>query len=409
MKPTEYQNQLISEGKCILQNKSLLYLAMEVRTGKTLTALSIAEDYSNVIFITKKKAIQSIEDDYTVLAPPYNLTVINYESVHKVKGRFDLAIIDEAQALGAFPKPAKRVNKIKRLVFDLPVIYLSGTPSPESYSQLFHQFFVSRFSPFIEYRNFYQWARDFIDIKKKYIGSMQVNDYSHAKIGKIRRIIEPYFLTITQEDAGFKSLVEEYFINVPPISICATIAEDLKRDKASEFTFCGQTYQVILRSPADLINKLSQLAGGTIIPDGHEDGIIFGFNKMNEIATHFKGQKIAIFYKYRAEGDLIRQFLTLNGIPYTDNPEQFNQEDCTFVGQFLSCREGINLSGADALVCYNIDFSATTYFQVRARHQHINKKRPSPVYWINSGIIEKQVYKAVTKKKNFTYSYYKGY
>ena len=63
---------------------------MEVRTGKTLTSLNIANLYKakNVLFLTKKKAIQSIQDDYKLLAPAYTITVINDESLHKVTDTF---------------------------------------------------------------------------------------------------------------------------------------------------------------------------------------------------------------------------------------------------------------------------------------------------------------------------------
>jgi hypothetical protein len=37
--------------------------------------------------------------------------------------------------------------------------------------------------------------------------------------------------------------------------------------------------------------------------------------------------------------------------------------------QIVAGREGVNLSTADALVFYNIDFSATSYWQARARLQ----------------------------------------
>ena len=39
---------------------------MQTRTGKTLTALTAAENYGakNVLFVTKKKAIDSIVSDY---------------------------------------------------------------------------------------------------------------------------------------------------------------------------------------------------------------------------------------------------------------------------------------------------------------------------------------------------------
>ena len=57
---------------------------MEVRTGKTLTSLGIAEkmNVENVLFITKKKAISSITDDMKMLCPPFVMFTINYESLH---------------------------------------------------------------------------------------------------------------------------------------------------------------------------------------------------------------------------------------------------------------------------------------------------------------------------------------
>ena len=56
----EYQTDIINKGADILLKHRFLYLAMEVRTGKTLTSLGIAEKVKvdTVLFITKKKAIR---------------------------------------------------------------------------------------------------------------------------------------------------------------------------------------------------------------------------------------------------------------------------------------------------------------------------------------------------------------
>ena len=82
----QYQKEIISKGTEIMQKSCLLYLAMEVRTGKTLTALGICKEIGaqSVLFITKKKAITTIEADYKMLGPDFMLSVINYESLHKV-------------------------------------------------------------------------------------------------------------------------------------------------------------------------------------------------------------------------------------------------------------------------------------------------------------------------------------
>lgn len=98
----DYQKEIISNGVDILNKNKFLYLAMEVRTGKTLTSLGIASEVNakTVLFVTKKKAISSIEDDYKMLSPDYEITIINYESLHIVMNdkRWDLMVLDEAHS-----------------------------------------------------------------------------------------------------------------------------------------------------------------------------------------------------------------------------------------------------------------------------------------------------------------------
>ena len=58
-----YQTEIIQKAKGVLEAHRFVYLSMEVRTGKTLTALGVAEKLgiTNLLFVTKKKAIGSIE------------------------------------------------------------------------------------------------------------------------------------------------------------------------------------------------------------------------------------------------------------------------------------------------------------------------------------------------------------
>lgn len=95
----DYQETAKDEIVDILNKKKLCYLAGSTRSGKSLTVLFAAEEYgaNKVIFITKKKAISSIESDFEKAKLTYKLTVINYESVHKIEDNdFDFLIIDEA-------------------------------------------------------------------------------------------------------------------------------------------------------------------------------------------------------------------------------------------------------------------------------------------------------------------------
>ena len=98
----DYQKDIIIKGSEILKTYKFLYLAMEVRTGKTLTSLGIAEKVGakKVLFVTKKKAMSSIVNDYELQNPNFHLSVINYESLHTIMydEDWDLVILDEAHS-----------------------------------------------------------------------------------------------------------------------------------------------------------------------------------------------------------------------------------------------------------------------------------------------------------------------
>ena len=124
------------------------------------------------------------------------------------------------------------------------------------------------------------------------------------------------------------------------------------------------------------------------------------------IKSKFKGKKIGIFYKFKEELNAIKQVF---GDDVTTEISVFKDTDCKVIAlQIVSGREGISLRQAEALVYYNIDFSATSYWQSRDRMTTIDRQHNN-VYWVFSrGGIEDKIYKAVTKKKDYTLKHFKG-
>ena len=63
IKLRDYQQKVVEEGIDKLHEFKCLYLALEMRLGKTLISMSIAEahKYKHVLFVTVKKAIPSIK------------------------------------------------------------------------------------------------------------------------------------------------------------------------------------------------------------------------------------------------------------------------------------------------------------------------------------------------------------
>jgi hypothetical protein len=378
---------------------------MEVRTGKTLTAFATAHKFGakKVLFVTKKKAIDDIITQAKKLGLDLEIYVTNYEQLHNVSDEFDLIIIDEAHSLGAFPTPSLRAKELKRICNGKPIIYLSGTPTPESFSQIYHQMWVSSFSPFEVYRNFYSWAKDYVDIRKKYLYGKQINDYSSAKKDLIEQKTKHLFLSFTQEDAGFTELVKENVLYVKMEASTYKFAERLRIDKI----VTNKDGEAVLGDTAvKLMNKLHQIFSGTVIIDTPvREGKVFDYTKAEFIRDYFKGKKIAIFYKFAAEQMAIKWVM---GKCYEDPTDFNNASDGCFISQIVSGREGVNLSTADALVFYNIDFSATSYWQSRARIQTKDRTKEAQIYWVFSeGGIEDKIYKAVMDKKDYTLDYFR--
>ena len=428
-----YQITLANEGVSILKKLSIVYLCMEVRLGKTATAMEIARlfEAKKVLFLTKKKAIPSIEEDYKDFGFNFEIIITNNESLHKVEDDdFDLIVSDEHHRFGSYPKIGKMAFDFKKRFSHLPQIWLSGTPFPEGYSQIFHQFYVSKYTPF-EATNFYSYFKKnhFLksQIKK---GGFKANDwsmntekicaqitdlgfpkkvedyiaeyltkYNTEKIEWIKEKINPYFIRYTQEEAGFKTSVKETTLYCKMRGITYQIANRLIRDRVIK----SKTEDILGDTAVKLQQKLHQIYSGTV---KFESGNSFTFDdsKAQFIKEKFKGKRIGVFYKFKQELECLKSVFPR----LTQDVDSFNNyESDTIALQFVSGREGISLRTADCLVAFNIDFSATTYFQFKDRLTTMDRLE-NELYWIfaKDGI-ENKVYGMVEKKKSYTVNAFK--
>ena len=402
MKYREYQKKIIDTGLSIIKKHGFVYLAMEVRTGKTLTALGIYDQLGmeSILFVTKKKAIGSIVDDYNKLAPSFTLEVINYESLHKVDGEFDGVVFDEAHNMAKFPKPSKRAKEAKLIVKkNNPfIILMSGTPTPESYSQMYHQVYMCPNNPFNSFTNFYKFSKIYVDVFEKRINSLVIRDYTRGK-DSIIKAMQPYTVAYSQKEAGFKVKTTEQVIHVDMKPLTYQLTKTLKDKRVIK----GKDEVVLADTAVKLMSKLHQLFSGTVkFEEGNTQ--VIDTSKAEAIRNKFKNMKIGIFYKFKAELDALK---CVYGDDLTTTLDEFNSTDKNIALQIVSGREGISLKLADCLVYYNIDFSATSYWQSRDR-MTTKDRLENKVYWIFSkGGIEDKIYKAVTKKKDYTLRHFK--
>jgi len=401
----DYQTKIIHKGVNVIRKSRFLYLAMEVRTGKTLTSLGIASrlDVYNVLFVTKKKAISNIEGDYKLLGPNYTLKVINYESLHKIAPEevYDLIILDEAHSMGAFPKPSKRAKQVRLLIakHNPYVILLSGTPTPESYSQMYHQVYGIPNNPFSEFKNFYRFSDVYVNVTQKKINGFNIKDYSGGRKDILDKM-EPYTISYTQEQAGFTSSIDEEILYVPMKESTYDLCKRLKRD----FVVEGKDEVILADTGVKMMSKLHQMYSGTVKFESG-NSMVIDKSKAEFIKWKFDRERLGIFYKFKAELKALKEVF---GDDICESVDEFDAGKSKHIAlQIVSGREGISLKNADFIVFYNIDFSATSYWQARDRMTTKDRKH-NKVYWIfaEKGI-EGQVYKAVTNKKDYTLRHFR--
>lgn len=395
IKLREYQKENASKIHERLVKYKMCYFLGMVRTGKSLTALEACKLFGakRVLFLTKKKAISSIIDDYKDFGYTFELVVMNYESVHKIEGNeFDLIVYDESHCFSSYPKPSKTAKILKKRFTNLPMIFLTGTAAVESGSQWYHQLYVSSYSPFKEYSTFYKWSKDFVNVVQLDYGYGRVNNYDNADRDKIQEEIKHLLIIFTQEEAGFETIINEKVLYCQMQKSTYNLAELLISDRVYQ----GVEDVVLADTAVKLQNKLHQIYSGTVITEDKK-GIVFDYSKVNFIRDYFKRKKLAIFYFFKAELKLLEN--------------TFGHELCTDLEEFNSTykhiaiqqtgTEGMNLSKADAIVFYNFGFSGAKYIQSRDRLSVMDRKTNDVYFVFEKGGISEKIYKAVKDKKKY--------
>jgi len=190
--------------------------------------------------------------------------------------------------------------------------------------------------------------------------------------------MQPYMISYTQKEAGFKSVIEEEVLEVDMDDKTYSMCKRLKRDLVLE----GSDETILADTAVKLMQKLHQMYSGTIIFESGKSAVLDD-TKARFIYDNFCGDML------------------------TNDLEEFNDTNKSIALQIVSGREGISLRNAEYILYYNIDFSATSYWQSRDR-MTTKTRTHNKIYWIFSKDgIEHKIYKAVNGKKNYTVSHFR--
>jgi len=359
MKLYDWQADIAYQGKRILEDFNMLYLALFPRSGKSLITMQIINDtYNNpkVLWVTPKSAIDGVIKVYHAMSMQFDVYTINYEQLHKIDDTYNVIVVDEVHKIGAFPKPNKARKELGRIVNDkTDIIWLSGTPKIESNSSLYHQLSLSPRHPWRRFKSFYRW-HDQYGIKglTKWTGaSRPAVDYSQTK--DLTFAYEDILISDSRTAMNAFKLHRVYV--QPPKEIKALYA-DMQGQRICEWN--GKVS--VADSGAIRQNKLLQITGGTLIMEDETTEHI-SFYKVDAIYERFGADNIAIFYKYDAERVMLEKLY--------DN-EQLFQIDSN------SC--GLDLSHFKAAAIMTPTFSGANFTQCMNRLANVNREDTPEIY-----------------------------
>lgn len=384
--PYPHQVELADEVMVVLRQYGVAYLASEERTGKTLAAILAAESSlaTRVLVITKKKALQGWNDTLAEFPHEKLYFVTNYHQAHKVDFRPDMVIVDEAHNyISGYPKPSTMCKTMRAICAGLPIIFLSATPRPQGTQQLFHQFYLSDWSPWSQYKNFYRWFDVYGIPYSIKIEGMETKQYDRTKPIAWEHV-KHLFVTKTRAELDFEHEPEDKVHYIELSEYTKELYNKLLKDRL--------VYNIVDDEPlvcdtqAKYRVALHQIEGGTIkLESGYKQ--LPNREKVDYIlATWGDSPDLVIMHNYKEEAKKLALY--------------FKQAR---ILQATSFAEGVDLSMYKHLVIYSQDFSTARHTQRRARQANKQRKEPITVHFL---LVKKaaseQVYKTVSiNKKNF--------
>lgn len=391
--PYQHQEDISNDGLEIIRENAIIYLAMEERTGKTITALLIAEKSAatRILVITKKKAEADwkkvLADD--LWTKQYVLTT--YHQLHNlVPQPFDLVLLDESHNyISSFPKPGKIWKQLKPICKGKPLIYISATPHAQGLQMLYHQFALSSWSPWYKHSNFYSWFQTYGAPYNIEINGINVPQYDKLADNKVvYDCVKHLFLTKTRSELGFEQEPEDQIHWIELADNTKQVYNILAKDELIELS----VGMLVCDNKSKMRTSLHQLEGGTIKIDNNYF-ILANDEKVQYILEHFGDREdLVIMYNFKSELVKLQKVFKK-----------------ALILQATSYAEGVDLHKYSDIVIYSQDYSTARHTQRRARQCNMERDTPIIVHFllVKKGISE-QVYKTVSvNKRNYVDSTYK--
>jgi ERCC4-related helicase len=215
--------------------------------------------------------------------------------------------------------------------------------------------------------------------------------------------LEHLFVVVSQEEAGI--LTQKKFRVIKTNNNITGLINELIKTK----TLTIANNVIFADNNSREMQIVRQLCGGFVYKDD-KSFIEISTIKIETLKELFKQyHKTLIYYYYQAEREMLLKYLKES---VTENLDEAKTTGNHFIAQMTSMREGITFPECDAIIYYNVDFSAITFLQSQERASLQSKDAVDIVYLCSSDFQNKKlsfeeiVLNVLRKKKRFTDSIY---
>ena len=207
------------------------------------------------------------------------------------------------------------------------------------------------------------------------------------------------FVTYTQKQSGFETSVNKKVLYCE----MSQATHEMRKTLLKKLFLNMLGSEVIADTAVKLQNKIHQLSSGSIITEDKKTYII-DYSKADFIKKHFEGKKLAMFYFFQAEYDILKKTFEDE---LTNDLDEFNNSNKHIALQQISGAEGISLAKADVLIFYNFGFSNVKFTQAIDRLTTIDRKENDVYFIFGRGGIEEKIYQRLEQKKDYIVSAFK--
>jgi len=254
---------------------------------------------------------------------------------------------------------------------------------------MFHQLSLSPKHSFYYYKDFYEWynGTEHYKNRKKYRpgygiqgifkyhgGSRPAIDYSC--VINFNHKFDPILIKRVNKDHNMLPIVILRYVETPEFIkeyIYSIKTKNIVESKYGTFIADGG---------ASKLSKCHQLSGGTCI-DVNDLRVELSCFKAQSVYNKHKDTKTAIFYKYKAELELLKKY--------------FNESDLYQIDSMVT---GTDMSHYEDMAIYSLTFSGSNYTQCISRLSNTNRKKRPNIYIYIATDIDQAIYNTVSMKKD---------